>query len=258
MLFSSVIVPKSKAVLVLVYGMGATAKRFKYLVKHLKKEKISSYTLELQGYGITRGLRGYVPSFQTYLNDLKKLFNKVKKENKGKKIFLLGESMGGLIALRYQLENPQDFDGLIPIVPALFNKMPIPFFRIFLNSYINPKKQYNMPFTTEIITHDKKIQKELDNNELETTIATAALNKEILFNMIKMNLSAKKLQKPIFILAAGKDKLVSTFVTKLFFKKLRIKDKKLNVYQNKYHALTVETGKEKIFKDIENWIISKV
>lgn len=254
MLYSKQIVKGGKGTVVLIYGMGASANRFKDLVKNLKKNKISCYILEVQGYGKTKGLRGHVDKFEQYTNDLDKLFKIVKKENKHKPLFLFGESLGGLIALKYCILHPNNFERLIAITPALFNIMPLPALRMFINGFVNPKKIYDMPFTPQMITRDKKMQKQIDEDPLENTLASARLNVQILFNMIGVGMKAKKITIPTLILTAGKDKLVSTRVAERFYKKLRCKKKYKN-YKNMLHALTVEKDKEIVFKDIITWMI---
>ena len=81
-----------------MHGLGGYSERWKALAEFFYKRNISSYALELKGFGETSDLKGHIDSFDIYLNDIKSLQRIVAKENPEKKIFLLGESLGGLLS----------------------------------------------------------------------------------------------------------------------------------------------------------------
>jgi len=253
MLFTQKKVELADKVFILVHGMGATVDRWQDFVQFLSEHKISSYCLEVQGYSNTTGPRGHVTSFRQYTDDLHELITKAKEENPGKPIYLIGESLGGLISLSYLLKHPMAVQGLIPIVPALMNIMKVPVGRILLFSLFKPTHLIDMPFTPEMITHDEEIISKLKADKREIAVASARLNLLIQLEMIKVLFSAKKFQVPMLILSSGEDKLVSTKMQLYFFKKLKC-HKKHRLYPELKHALTIEKDRQQVFKDILDWV----
>ncbi|KAL6011214.1 hypothetical protein ACLOJK_001659 [Asimina triloba] len=71
------------------------------------------------GHGKSSGLQGYVPCFDDLVDDCSDHFTNVceKKENKKKLRFLLGESMGGAVALLLHWKKPSYWDGAVLVAP---------------------------------------------------------------------------------------------------------------------------------------------
>ncbi|KAK6929281.1 Serine aminopeptidase, S33, partial [Dillenia turbinata] len=85
----------------------------------LAKAGYEVHGIDYEGHGKSDGLPGLVPSFDNVVNDCSQHFTKVseKKDNKVKQRFLLGESMGGVVALRVHRKQPDFYDGAILVAP---------------------------------------------------------------------------------------------------------------------------------------------
>jgi len=245
------------SVLLLVHGMGAHSARWNFLADFFIKNNISSYSIELKGFGETPGLKGHIDSFKIYYKDILELLEIIKKENPGKNVFLLSESMGSLIAFMMAIKHPSLFDGLICISPAFANGMKIEIpdtIKMVMAAIYNPKKQFTIPFNSQMCTRDVEYQKIMDSNPLEHRLASARLLINIIFEQIRSNLLKNKINIPVLFLLAGKDMLVSPKASRAIFKGLKINDKTLIEYPEMYHALSIELGREKVFQDILDWI----
>jgi alpha-beta hydrolase superfamily lysophospholipase len=246
----------SKAVFLLVHGLGASVNRWEALSNYFAKAGFSSYALELKGFGRTKGEQGYIDSFNTYIKDILHLARIISKDHPGKKIFLLGESMGALIAFLTAIEHPAPFSGLVLISPAFTSKLKfkaIDYLAIAVSLLYNPKRRFRIPFNSKMCTRDAEYQRKLDSDASEHRIATARLLCEIIFAQVKSRMEKKKLKMPALFLVAESDKLVKPSDTKKIFKTLNIDDKKLIAYRGMRHALSIDIGKEKVFDDILSW-----
>lgn len=58
-------------------------------------------------------MKGYVDRFSNFVDDLDILLRLVHSRHPKVKIFLIGHSIGGLIAIAYAIKHPGEFDGLI-------------------------------------------------------------------------------------------------------------------------------------------------
>ncbi len=251
---------QNKAVILLVHGLGAHSDRWIFLSDFLCKNGFTSYAIELKGFGATEGERGHIDSFKTYYDDLLLLLDKINKENRGKKIFLLGESMGGLIAFRLAQLYPEAISGLIAISPAFANGMKFGFkdYATLLTSMIiNPKKTLNMPFTSEMCTRDKTYQVVMNNNPKEIRVASAKLLLNILIEQIKSKASLNRMKTPVLFLLAGIDYLVDERENKKVFNNISYCDKTLIEYPEMLHALSIELDREKVFADILSWLTER-
>jgi len=111
-----------KAVFLLVHGLGGYSGRWQFLADFFLQHDISSYAIELRGFGPTKGPRGHVASFDQYFEDISCLKNIISKENPDKKIFIIGESLGGLISFLAVAKAKKLFNGLILLSPAFKTK----------------------------------------------------------------------------------------------------------------------------------------
>ena len=102
-----------KAVLLVAHGLAEHSGRYKNLVNYFVPKGYAVYALDHRGHGKSEGTRSYVGRFSDYLADLKTFFDKVRKEHRDAKIFLVGHSMGGTIAVAYAIEHQKELAGII-------------------------------------------------------------------------------------------------------------------------------------------------
>ncbi|CAN6471219.1 unnamed protein product [Victoria cruziana] len=85
----------------------------------LAEAGLAVYGIDYEGHGKSSGLQGYVSSFDQVVGDCCDFFSAVagKKENRDRMRFLLGESMGGAVALLVHKRQPLFWDGAILVAP---------------------------------------------------------------------------------------------------------------------------------------------
>lgn len=253
--------PDPEAVLLLIHGLGAHSERWNFLAEFFLTNGISSYALELRGFGETEGLKGHVGSFNVYYDDILNLRDIILKENPNKKIFLLGESMGGLISFMEVLRESAFFDGLICLVPAFGSRMKLSYIEyadIFVSCLFRPKKQFNMPFSSDMCTRDKEYSKVMEDDPREHRVASAKLLCEIINAQVRSMFLKSKIKVPVLFMLAGKDKLTDPGMARKIFKRLGADDRKIVEYPDMYHSLTIDFGKEHVFGDILGWLKQRI
>jgi alpha-beta hydrolase superfamily lysophospholipase len=246
-----------QAVLLLVHGLGAHSGRWEPLAKYFLGQNISSYALELQGFGQTGGIKGHVESFDTYYDGILALAQLISKENPGKKIFLLGESFGGLLSFLVAHKTPGSFSGLICLAPAFSLSVQVPlweYFWVVFNFFNNPQKQFKLHFVGEMCTRDPKYQEQIDTDFRECRVASAQFIMSYFFAERSARKIATKLTIPALFLIPIQDQLVSPHASKVIFYRLWAEDKQMIKYPEMFHALSVELDKEKVFADILQWL----
>jgi acylglycerol lipase len=257
-IYKTWVCPSPRAVFLLVHGLGAFSGRWGFLSDFFLRNNISSYAIELKGFGETEGLKGHVDSFNIYFRDIRSFYEIIKKENSEKNIFLIGESMGGLISFLLAGLKPDLFDGLICFSPAFKNRMKFSLaekIKFFSGMLLYPRKQFKMPFDSRMCTRDSDCQKAMDTDKREHRFVTPRLLFNILFAVGRINSLKKRIKIPVLFLIAGDaDKLTDPEEAKAVFNGLKAKDKEIIQYPDMYHSLSVELGRGKIFEDILLWV----
>ncbi|MCX5751863.1 MAG: alpha/beta fold hydrolase [Candidatus Saganbacteria bacterium] len=246
-----------KAIFLGVHGLGAHSDRWNFFGNFFIQKEISSYAIELKGFGVTKDRpRGHIDSFKTYYRDLLLLLYFIKKANPNKKVFLIGESLGGLITFLFALKHQKLVSGLILMSPAFKNGMTFSLLTqldAFSALLYNPKKQIEMPFTSAMCTRDEQQQNFMDQDSRELRTASAKLILNTLLGQIEAGFKLKSLQLPTLTLLSGKDYLIDAKEGKKMHQKFKHQDKALIEYPEMLHALYIDSDREKVFQDILDW-----
>ncbi len=246
-----------KAIIILVHGLGGYSGRFFEFGPLLVDNGFKPYAIELKGFGESSAIKGHIGNSKIYLSELKSLVQFAKSKNPGKKIFMLGESMGGLITLDFSLHYEDEINGIILISPALKDKLPINIgnqIRIFFSSIFKPLKYFSAQFDASMVTRDPVMVKRINNDPLEVRKLTAKFFLSIFKTLIYVNMSAKKIKLPVFMLLAGHDRMVSAEAARAYFRRIPSKAKELKWYPEMFHALYIDKDRESVFGDVLNWL----
>jgi alpha-beta hydrolase superfamily lysophospholipase len=110
-----------KAVLLCLHELGLHKGVFNDLGKKLSQSEIAVYAIDLRGFGgwVTEGKKeGLKMDLQKTLNDVKVSVAELHKLHPGLPVFVLGEAMGGALALKAAADFPDLIQGTISSAPA--------------------------------------------------------------------------------------------------------------------------------------------
>lgn len=249
--------PKSKAVLLLIHGIGAHSDRWQYLAKYLTKLGYTIYAIELKGFGETKESRGHIESFDIYFQDIKLLYAKIKQDRPGTKIFIGGESLGGLLSFTLAALNPGYFAGMILLSPAFKGALKFKLtdlFDFFQGLLFEPNKKLKVPYFSSMATRDPETLKKMNTDQREVRVTSSKFLLNTLLEQIRANFVLPKLELPVLFLVSGHDMFVSADESKKIFQRLPVKDKTLIEYPEMFHALSFDLGREKVFADLAGWL----
>ena len=93
--------------MVIAHGLGEHSGRYGTLIDRMHSKGISAWLPDHRGHGQSEGRRGHVLNFTQYLLDLR-LSIELARDNlpDNMRCFLLGHSMGGLIAIYFAIVRP--------------------------------------------------------------------------------------------------------------------------------------------------------
>ena len=249
-----------RARLVLVHGLGEHSGRYGHVIDLLTAQGISVWAIDHQGHGRSEGARGHIDRFDQYLNDLEQMVDMAKKDMpEGRKCFLLGHSMGGLIVLRFAEIFRNAIDGVIASSPGLAPAMKIPVVKggaAKLISHIWPSLTFDNELDPSHLSHDQAIVQAYIADPLVNRRISARWFTEFLFAMEAAKSEASAIHIPTLMQVAGSDRIVNPQISKIFFEALAAKDKTLFFYNDLYHEIYNESAddREKVLSDLSAWL----
>ncbi|MHA1292546.1 MAG: alpha/beta fold hydrolase, partial [Promethearchaeota archaeon] len=102
-----------KAVVQIVHGFAEHSGRYMNVVNELIPLGYAIYADDHRGHGKSEGKRNYVDSLDQFIEDEKKLYEIIKENHPDLPIFMLGHSMGSLIAVYFTKKYESLLNGLI-------------------------------------------------------------------------------------------------------------------------------------------------
>lgn len=107
------------ACLLCIHGLGLQSNSYEFFAREQARRGIAVYALDVRGFGAWMLAQGKTKvNFDDCLADVRRALEAIRASNPGLPVYLLGESMGGAIALRAASMYPDVVDGLISSVPS--------------------------------------------------------------------------------------------------------------------------------------------
>ena len=250
---------KPAGTLVILHGHGEHSGRYEKFSEQLKGQNLSLAAFDYRGHGQSEGIESHVNDFEEYFKDVSAFVDFIKAQyGVQNKIFLFGNSMGGLIATHWALRFPEQIQALILSSPCfgIPHQKWIQPFNHFLNLGI-PGFQYRNPIYPPYLTHDQREVEKYKSDKLIRRKISIRLLEELL--RYATQLEGKKnfnLPFPLFILMAGKEKIVDPAKTRRFYEKVSAPHKELTILPGFYHEVFNETGQDQAFSALNGYLTS--
>jgi alpha-beta hydrolase superfamily lysophospholipase len=108
-----------RAAVLLIHGFATHASRHATKLHRLARAGIDAFAYDLRGHGRSPGRRGLVERFDVLVDDSLTMRARVSAAAPGLPLFVMAESMGGLLAIRGTQRDRGDVHGLVLFAPAL-------------------------------------------------------------------------------------------------------------------------------------------
>lgn len=250
-----------EAILLVVHGLAEHSGRYTNLVDYFVPKGYAVCALDHRGHGNSEGLRGYVERFSDYLNDLKTFFDIVHGEHGDTKIFLIGHSMGGTIAVAYTVHHQHELAGLLLSGAALkvpSSRSPALIAVARMLSLLLPKMGISV-LDASAISQDKAVVDAYVNDPLVYRgKIRARFGGEVIKTMQKLPRQMPKINLPILIMHGTADRLTDPEGSQMLYERVSSKDKTLKLYDGFYHEIFNEPGREQVFADMEAWLATHI
>ena len=252
---------KANTTLVLTHGMGEHSEAYVRSADSLARKGFNVFVWDLRGHGRSEGKRGHVDHFTDYTTDLSQFLLHLQKNSQLNQPFvLIGHSMGGLITLKYLLDETRDGASDDPkpracvlSSPLLDVALKVPVVKEFASKVLFqvwPSLTLGNEIKYSDLTRDSEWLKTYEKDPLRHDKISPALYEGMRETMKDVGAHADQIKLPICVLAAGHDKIVSLPATRLMFEKLGSSQKKMIVYDDSYHEIFNDLDRETVFNDL--------
>jgi alpha-beta hydrolase superfamily lysophospholipase len=252
---------KVRSTIVIAHGFADHSGRYEHVAEFFARKGYVVYAYDHRGQGKSEGVRGHVSRFSQFYDDLWFVIRRAKGRNPGKKCFLLGHSMGGLIALGYAARRPKTINGLIVTSPLVALRMKVsPVKKGFgkLVSGLFPKLALDPGMVAEDLSHDLDVVEAYKKDPIRSPKVTTRFYVELDRTMKTVGSLAKSIATPCMFMLGGDDAVCSTDATVRFYESIpETTDKKLIVWDGLYHEILNEPEKDQVLRAMAEWIAER-
>ncbi|MCU0522789.1 MAG: lysophospholipase [Anaerolineae bacterium] len=252
---------EARAAVLIVHGLGEHSGRYMNVVNALVPRGYAVYALDHLGHGKSEGEREVIERFDDYTNTLTTYLGMVKGWQPGKPVFLLGHSMGGLIATTYLLDHQAEFRGAVISAPAIKVGESVPKATILMGkvlSVIAPKMGV-LALDSSAISRDPEVVRAYVNDPLVFHGKTPArLAAEMLKAMQRVTAEVGTISLPFIVMQGSEDRLVDPGGTRMLYEQAGSKDKTLKIYEGFFHEVCNEPECALVLDDVGDWLDAHV
>jgi lysophospholipase len=244
-----------------VHGYAEHSGRYAHVASCLNKIGVDVTGFDLRGHGESRGRRVFIRRFQDYLDDTLFALDRIVQAAGSEPVFLVGHSLGGLIAARFVQEYQPPLSGLIISSPAIGFAAPVPLWKDLAGRFFSwawPTLALRSDLDRERLSHDPQVEAQLDTDPHAQTDATARWYTECLKAQVQALEDAPGVKIPLLCMLAGADEITAIEASRAFFRGAGAQDKKCIEYPELYHEIFNELDQERVLRDMTDWLTNHI
>jgi alpha-beta hydrolase superfamily lysophospholipase len=251
-----------KAIIHLIHGYAEHIDRYGNVVNELIPAGYAVFGNDHRGHGKSQGRRGHVNSFQEFIDDERQFaLGVIKTQFPDSLYFVLGHSMGSLIAMNYVEQYPDGIKGLVLSGTGSQPGKDIPKILIAVTkvlSKILPAVHVKSPLPPEFISRDPVVVKAYVDDPLVYNVITPRLAHEMNRYVVLGAQNAFKIMTPVLIQLGSQDTAFSG--QKELYEKIGAKDKTFKLYEGLKHEVYNEllADRARVLADLRTWLDSHV
>jgi len=236
-----------KAAVALVHGLAEHSGRYEHVASRLNAAGYSVVAVDVRGHGRSAGWPGMVGGLDDWVADVKALLERTRRAAGELPVFLMGHSLGSLIAASYVIRAGGE--GLAGLVLSSVAVLAGP---AILESMADPEGQ-GIPSTA--LSRDPEVQRAYDEDPLVFADrvppeATAAS----LTGAIEANQGAAMIALPVYVFHGSLDPIADLEGARAFFDQLGSADTRFRVYDSLLHETMNEPEQGRVLDDLVAWL----
>ena len=247
---------KNKKTLIIIHRGHEHSERLNSLAQDEKFLKYNIFAYDLRGHGYTETKTS--PNAMDYVRDLDSFVKHLKNEYqiKEENIFIVANSIGGVILSAYIHDFAPNIAGMALLAPAFEIKLYIPFAKQLVTLLTKIKKDAKVMsyVKAKVLTHDVAEQNKYNSDKLINKEINAKLLIDLADMGKKLVEDSMAIELPTIIFSAEKDYVVKNSAQKKFFLNLSSKKREFIELENFYHGIIFEKERQKVYKMLDDFI----
>jgi acylglycerol lipase len=246
-----------RAVVGLAHGASEHSGRYAWTGEQLAARGYALYALDHRGHGQSGGPRALIDSIGNVVADVGTLLSLAAVQSGGgAKPFLLGHSMGGLIALAFATRRQDEIEGLIVSAPVAVLEAASPVQRLagHVLSVVAPKLGvYEIDSST--VSRDPDVVHDYDADPLNYHGKLPARTVHEMAGEVGLFPdSLARITVPLLVQVGTGDKLVPPVSSELVYERASSEDKTIKRYDGLYHEILNEPERDAVVADTLAWL----
>jgi alpha-beta hydrolase superfamily lysophospholipase len=250
-----------KALVVFLPGLGDHCGRYSELSQRMVREDFAFVTYDQRGNGQSEGPRGHLDRFADWVEDLASFVNfSLARVPEGTPLFIVGQSLGAIVAINYLLTHAQRVAGMLLLSAAFVPQIRIPRWQRKLGAKLHrllPRLSVSNRVGREALTRDSEELAKLHADVLFHDRMTVAAGREIFSNLELVGGFPSRIHIPMFLAAGSADSVCDPRATRWFADRLSSMDKQCRIYDGMFHDLLHDIGREQVQNDMCEWILAR-
>jgi alpha-beta hydrolase superfamily lysophospholipase len=250
-----------RALVGIVPGYADHAARYAHVMELWAERGVGSVAIDLRGHGRAAGPRGYVARFDEYLDDVAELARLLEDRGHGAPLFLMGHSMGGLVAALSVLAAPRSWRGLLLSAPYFGLAMEVPLAKRIVGrvaSRLAPRLALPSHLRGADLTHDPARAQEYDRDPRVFPTVTARWFREATKAQARALARAPALTVPLYEVLGTGDRIALPDAGRAFFAAAGSHDKTLDERPGLFHEVLHETEWRDVAGAMAAWVLGHV
>ncbi len=253
--------PNPKKIIIALHGFNDYSNFIDSAAQYFNQHGIAVISYDQRGFGKSPH-RGKWPGTMPFVQDLQTIIPLVKNAYPDIPVYVLGESMGGAVAIvAMYKDNHPEIDGIILVAPAVWGRATMPFYQrwaLWIGAHSIPWKTLTGESLDIKASDNIEMLKKLGRDSLiikETRIDTIYG----LTNLMDAAYEAKQISAiPTLILYGDNDEVVPKKpIFDVFLDPVRAKSEhKFLLYKKGYHMLLRDLKSKTVLMDIVSWVDS--
>jgi alpha-beta hydrolase superfamily lysophospholipase len=252
---------RRRAVIVNLHGLGDHSGLYPNLAGYFPARGFALHAYDMRGNGRSPGQRAYLRGWHEYRDDLHAFLARVREWEGEKPLFLLGNSLGGLVVLDYALHHPgAAISGVIAAAPPL-GELGVPPFLMALGRFFSrilPRFSLHVGMDLAGLAKDPAVIERVLADPYFHRRGTARLSTEVLAAIDRVQAGAARFPYPLLILHGSDDRMVLPEGSRQFFAKVLQPDRQFREYPGGYHGLFADFGHPEVLQDVQRWIEGRI